>query len=362
MIDHGGFEGNGQTLRILTRLEKKATKTIPSVTSISQGEDVRLGLNLTARTLASVLKYDRRIPSTEIERKRTGVADEPVKGYYKQEIPIVMMLKEKIGVPNNVTKKFKTIECSIMDVADDIAYSTYDIEDAFAAKFLNPISILAVNDTTKQNIMKRIQKKIDVTFPDLSEGERKFDIDDLNRGLATIFFGTSWGVVADDVGDLDEGKLVYIGSEIHRFSQYMATSPYLRTEFTSELIGLLVRKIEVIEDDSNPIFWTVRPKIDAFTLIESLKQICFTQLIETDRFLAEKHRAKHILGHLFHAIKETGSSLLPPDWREIYEYYRDDSMERSRAICDFLSGMTNRYAVEFHNRLFGYQPPSIHKP
>lgn len=38
--------------------------------------------------------------------------------------------------------KFKTIECSIMELADDNAYSTYDIEDAFKGGFLDPLSMV----------------------------------------------------------------------------------------------------------------------------------------------------------------------------------------------------------------------------
>src|SRR5690606_9692054 len=55
MADHGGFEGNAQTLRILSRLEKKETRN-GEYAPLSEGRDVRLGLNLTFRSLASILK------------------------------------------------------------------------------------------------------------------------------------------------------------------------------------------------------------------------------------------------------------------------------------------------------------------
>ena len=134
MADAGGFEGNAQTLRILTRLEKRATMTggASNLERILDGADNRAGLNLTFRSLASVLKYDNVIPRQKRDRKEMG----PIKGYYYTEQIIVDAIRAKVG---SITgKPFRTIECSIMDIADDIAYSTYDLEDAFKAKFLDP--------------------------------------------------------------------------------------------------------------------------------------------------------------------------------------------------------------------------------
>jgi len=58
----GGFEGNAQTLRILSRIEKKRTEDWPPA-EFKNGQDLRRGLNCTFRSLASVLKYDRLIES-----------------------------------------------------------------------------------------------------------------------------------------------------------------------------------------------------------------------------------------------------------------------------------------------------------
>ena len=56
MANDGGFEGNAQTLRVLTRLEKR--QTIGSGAPVENEIENRAGLNLTFRTLAAVLKYD----------------------------------------------------------------------------------------------------------------------------------------------------------------------------------------------------------------------------------------------------------------------------------------------------------------
>ena len=54
-----------------------------------------------------------------------------------------------------------------------------------------------------------------------------------------------------------------------------------------------------------------------------------------------------------------GQDLLPEDYRKLYDENPDD---RDRIICDFISGMTDRYAIEFYCRLFSENPQSIFKP
>jgi dGTPase len=54
---------------------------------------------------------------------------------------------------------FRTIECCIMDLADDIAYSTYDLEDAFKNGFLSAISMLSLDDIKKRK-RDKLPKKL----------------------------------------------------------------------------------------------------------------------------------------------------------------------------------------------------------
>ena len=80
-----------------------------------------------------------------------------VKGYYLSDKPIIDIVKEKL-VGDSSGDSFKTIECSIMDIADDIAYSTYDIEDAFKAGFLTPYEMMAAQDGIYEQISKKLEK------------------------------------------------------------------------------------------------------------------------------------------------------------------------------------------------------------
>ena len=125
MRNHGGFEGNAQTLRIVARNERKVVV-----------DGTSHGLNLAYRTLAAVLKYDRRIPRSRRPEDRL------VKGYYLEEAGLVRRIKAAV-VGDEGAVGVKTLECAIMDVADDIAYSTFDLEDSFKAGFLSPAAMLS---------------------------------------------------------------------------------------------------------------------------------------------------------------------------------------------------------------------------
>ena len=284
-----------------------------------------------------------------------------MKGYYKSDLETVAFVKSRVAPI--APQKFKTIECSIMDIADDIAYSTYDIEDAFAAGFLNPIAILSFDDGTKQEMVAKIQEKVDVEFKDLDVAEREVTIDLLNDCLESVFAS----VVTVDAEKYanetwSEVKLgAAVGGDVFRRSELIAHSPYHRTQFTSDLIGLFIEQIEVV-GEGNPVFWQVRTKFGAFVAIETLKMISFTKFIKSGRFLAERKRADFIIRGIFQALESSGNDLLTDDWRQVYDHYKDNPQEKKRVVCDFISGMTNRYCIEFHQRLYGDQPPSIHKP
>ena len=113
--DIGGFEGNAQTLRLVTRLEPKVFDATRSY-----------GLNLTRASLDASCKYP--WPAAQ------GIPDPSGRskyGFYDDDTAVFEWLRA--GAPERV----RCIEAQVMDLSDDIAYSVHDFEDAIVNGFLD---------------------------------------------------------------------------------------------------------------------------------------------------------------------------------------------------------------------------------
>jgi dGTPase len=354
MKEFGGFEGNAQTLRILGRIEKKVycDSEKDSCGISPSGVDRRLGLNLTFRGLASVLKYDNEIPET----REKGMA--LVKGYYESERDLVNRIKEHVGKPNDSNEKFKTIECSIMDVADDIAYSTYDLEDAMKGGFSHPMALCA-ELMANPDLVDRIHKKVQKEIPDATASEVYSSLQELlNVGGGRLNLEDA---KEDEDGEEENTKEEYALLAFDLSTQ-IASQGKFRVGFTSYLVDRFIRGIRIEPKEGNELcFSKVYLERGVHIEIESLKRLNYELVIMSPRLKVAEFRGHELVTTIFEALDSpTGHLLLPEDFRRMYSRMNSEK-EKKRLICDFVAGMTDRYAVEFHGRLTG-SGESIFKP
>ncbi len=326
MLEYGGFEGNAQTLRILSRLDKKV-KYAEAV-----GGDNRAGLNLCYRTLASILKYDNVIP------KERGEGSDVEKGYYESEQLIVNTIKEKVlrGKTLPEGRKFKTIECQIMDIADDIAYSVYDLEDSLKAGFLTPASILASDDKLLDKVVKKVNKALEKTGEQVSRED-----------IIDTFVGAFEDLIPGK-GDTDPLTFFIKATQI---SNELSCNGYVRTELSSHLVHDFINGVEFKFDPEFPALSTAQLKTDVLKKVEVLKQYTFNAIIYSSRVKLGEYRGTELVTDIFKALNANKGHLLMPD--DVRERYLDatDEETKARTICDFVAGMTDRYAAEFWARL-----------
>jgi dGTPase len=335
MKQWGGFEGNAQTLRILAVAEKKETLDGGFEGITQNGEDNRIGLNLTFRSLASILKYDNEIPQSRHKNEKL------VKGYYSSEKKIVHKIREHIvpsGHPPELS--LKTIECQIMDIADDIAYSTYDLEDGLKGGFVDPLMLLSMA-RTDSGLLRRVTEKVN------KEGLDKYKVDDVLEALAKTF-----GLNIDGQTLQEEGAaLTTTPLDEYKLSKLVASNGYSRTALTSSLVDNFIKNVTIKIDEDCPVLSKVSMESGIKLQVESLKHLNYEVTIMSPRLKLVEYRGYEIVQSIFKALTEDdGYLLLPQDMKESYQRLKR-SVDKMRLVCDFVAGMTDRYAVEFFGRL-----------
>jgi dGTPase len=144
MKDYGGFEGNAQNIRVLTRLSTK-----------SLAYD---GLNLTRSTLDGTFKY------------KSAFATGSKKFFYDEDAPLMVWATDG-GVPGE-----KSFDCQIMDWADEIAYSCHDLEDGMKAGMISRARLKAnhrLRESLGEEETEWVLEKLAFVEEQLTERSRK---------------------------------------------------------------------------------------------------------------------------------------------------------------------------------------------
>jgi dGTPase len=335
----GGFEGNAQTFRIISRLEKKTSRGA-SLNELPQpNDDARVGLNWTRRSLAAIIKYDEVIP---IYRNSDS---QLVKGIYDSDSAVFQKVKMAVcpDIPNGVP--FKTIEASIMDLADDIAYSTFDLEDALKSGFIDLLDIIDSPHEIYDRVATKVAKALN----------RQFSADDVRIAL--------YDLLDSRVGfqKLEHDHTSLKGLLLNKTVKSFSENGYFRTGLTTELVGEFVRAVRVNENDSFPVLSNVYLENSVAAQVECLKHFTFEAMIMSPRLRVAEGRGYDVVEGIFKKLDgKKGYLFMPADCRALYQSQSDDS-KKKRVLADFIAGMTDRYAVEYYGRLVSDNPASIFK-
>ena len=249
-------------------------------------------------------------------------------------------------------KKERRWVTAYMDLADDIAYSTYDLEDSMHAGFVTPLFLMdaLVNDESISDaVLTKTNRSLEQNCYE------PISIAELWEAAARIFgedgFGTSHAPAAD-VSDIL--RKVLTGVKFFTVNRDLSTKGTSRTKFTAERIGRLIQSVEFTPNETHPAFSTVRLTRPALIQVEVLKHLTYLLVSRSPRLAVVEHRGKDIVREIFTAIRRSDGSLLPEDWKERYRSVQTlGGAARRRVLCDFIAGMTDRYAIAFHSAIAG---------
>jgi dGTPase len=275
MARFGGFSHNDQTLRILTRLERRYA-----------GFD---GLNLTWEALEGTVKHNGPLVGPGIVR------------------PVPPTIAEYDRLHPLALDTFPGGEAQVAAVADDIAYNNHDLEDGLRA------GLFAVADLAPLPLVGPIFHEVETRHP-----------------------------------GLEEPRLVH--EAIRRVIDHMVRDVVAETG--ARLAAAGVRSVDDIRALPRPVvaFSETMREHD-----RALKTFLFERMYRHWRVNRMSVKARRVVNDLF-ALYLAEPHALPREWQHFAA--GPDEQQTARVAADYLAGMTDRFALDEHHRLFDTYAPT----
>lgn len=268
----GGFDHNAQSLRVVTKLERKYAAFD--------------GLNLTWETLEGLIKHNGPLigPGAEATRR---------------------VIKSAMRWQDFDIAAWPCAEAQVAALADDIAYATHDIDDGLRA------GLILLEDLASAPLASAV---VATMTPGLRNGDQSRANYDVSRRMITWL-----------IRDLVEAS-------------------------RDRLRGLAPVDASAIRKAGRPI---VGFSPATGEQLAGLKQFLFARVYRHPRVTRIMNGAEEIVRDLFKRYLSDGAAL-PDDWRMVAA--KQTSRAQARVIADFVAGMTDRYAIAEHRRLFDATP------
>ncbi|GAA4560978.1 deoxyguanosinetriphosphate triphosphohydrolase [Pseudonocardia xishanensis] len=289
----GGFEGNAQTLRILTRLEPKESG---------------VGLNLTRATLDAASKYP--------WLRRGG---ERKFGAYAEDTEVLTWMRE--GAP----ERHRCVEAQIMDWSDDVAYSVHDVEDGILS---GRIDLAALASPEERAVLALLAATHFGADPSACETAAE-SLSKLPVVEGVMGFSTATAPVAGHVA---------------------------LKRLTSELVGRFVRAATDATLDvvgSAPVRRYTADLVvpaDAAAEVAVLKAMALRYVMQDPERRAMQTRQRDLLAELGEALLAGAPGTLDPVRAGEWAAAPDDAA-RLRVVVDQIAVLTDAGAIAWHRRL-----------
>lgn len=277
--DHGGFDHNAQSLRVVTLLERR----YPAFD----------GLNLTWEALEGIVKHNGPMIDSD---------GQPVGRYREHGVPVG--ISDYVAYHDLELWSYASLEAQVAAVADDIAYDAHDIDDGLRA------GLFTVDDLGAIPLIADINAVVMARYPVLDEPRR--------------------------------------GAELVR----ELISYLIEDVFSETRRRLAVARPQSATDVRNHAGTIVGFSAEAETTEAAIKRFLKTHMYRHERVMHVMRDAEAVVRDLFARYRAEPDDL-PAEWLHEGE---DDEAGRARKIGDFIAGMTDRYAIIEHRRLFDSTP------
>lgn len=308
----GGFEGNAQSLRLLSRLEPKRFAPVGGGFRGSGEGQRSVGLNLTRAALDAAAKYPWRRGGHPTD------PDSPKFGVYEDDLAVFGWFRQ--GAPG----QRRCFEAQVMDWSDDVAYSVHDVEDGLNAGHLDPGALLA--DPERRALFEVAAGRY---APGADQAE-------LGEALDRLLAQDWWP---------------------HRYDGSALAQARLK-DATSQLIG---RFCTTVERATRSAYGPGRLSRYAAELVVPrwvrmecavLKAVADLYVMQRPDLELLRAQQRVILSELADALRTYAPRGLDPQYRALYEEAEGEP-ERLRVVVDQISSLTDVSARSLHRRLTG---------
>lgn len=247
------------------------------------------GLNLTWESLEGIAKHNGPVIGPNADKKHAG--------------PLPYALAEVNAAWDLELGTHASAEAQVAAIADDIAYSHHDLHDGLRSGLFSDADLMELPVTGPA------YAEVDRLYPELDPIRRR------HEALRRVF-----GVMVEDVIAVAKGRLD-------------AAQPQSVDEIRH--MGVTIIRF------SKPLYQELK----------AIRSFLFARMYRAPSVMLVRGKVTQVVNELFAGFMQD-PELLPEDWRHDLETAKDD-VEIARIIADYVAGMTDRYAIQEHGRLFG---------